>query len=355
MHERLTLGGFYMKCTINDIAHSLQLSRNTVSKALKGSPEVSTHTQERVLLQAQAMGYFNSHIKIETPASQNVVNGTIVFLTKTQANDSEFWGKVLKGLEPVLSSANYRLSIATMSETNLKHLQFPDALNDPTVKGIIIVEICYADVCRALLSYHVPVVTVDMPQNYYDLIGKFDIITMENRNNVYLITKHLIQQGLKRFAFIGDLYSGNVGRGFKERYDSLNECLKDNGLKLDMICSILHETNDRFRDFEFILNKLKKMASLPDVFICGNDWTAIQVIYALQFLGFKVPRDVSVVGFDNIPASEQIIPRLTTINTPKEYLGIAAARQIIERINNPNSPCVISQYATDLILRDSTI
>lgn len=59
------------------------------------------------------------------------------------------------------------------------------------------------------------------------------------------------------------------------------------------------------------------MASVPDVFICGNDRIAIQLIYALQFLGYQIPKDVSVVGFDDIPASERITPSLTTIQTPK--------------------------------------
>lgn len=344
-----------MKCTIKQLAQELQLSRNTVAKALKGSPEVSIATQQRVMQKAQDMNYFNSHVKIETGITNEINNGTILFLTKTQANDSEFWGNVLKGIEAVLTTANYRLAISTMSESDLKTLQFPSSLDDPTIKGVIIVEICYENVCKALLKYNLPVVTVDMPKNYYDLIGKFDIITMENRNNVYLITRHLINKGLKRFSFVGDLYSGNVGRGFKERFDSLNECLNDHGLTLDKNCSLLNETDEDFRNFSLVVNKIKAMASLPDVFLCGNDWTAIQIMYALQFLGFKIPRDVSIVGFDNIRASQQIVPALTTINTPKEYLGIAAAKQILNRINDPKSPCVISQYTTELIIRDSTL
>jgi len=231
----------------------------------------------------------------------------------------------------------------------------PPALNDPSIKGIIIVEICYKSVCKALLRYNLPIVTVDMPKDYYDLLGEFDIVTMENRKNIYRITEKLILKGLKRFAFAGDLYSENVGRGFLERYKSLELCLKDHGLQLDKACSFLHKTEEDYRNFQKVLEMMKSLSSLPDVFVCGNDWTAIQIMYALQFLGYKIPRDVNIIGFDNIPASEHIVPALTTINTPKEYLGIAAARQIIERIEYPNSPCVFSQYATELIERDSTL
>ena len=73
-----------------------------------------------------------------------------------------------------------------------------------------------------------------------------------------------------------------------------------------------------------------------------------------QFLGFQIPKDICVVGFDNIPAASRISPSLTTISTPQKYLGIAAARQILERIQHPNCPHVFCQYETELIIRNST-
>ena len=164
----------------------------------------------------------------------------------------------------------------------------------------------------------------------------------------------LIEKGAERFSFVGDIYSSNVGRGFQERYEALLECLDEKHLELDAKCCLLHDTAEDFRDFQFVVKKLQVMPSLPDVFICGNDWMAIQLMYALQFLGYQIPKDVSVVGFDDIPASERITPALTTIHTPKKYLGIAAARQMLERIQYPDSPRVYSEYATELIIRDST-
>lgn len=344
-----------MKCTINDIAQALHMSRNTISKALKGNSEVSEKTKERVLAKAKEMNYFSNNMEsvdISGPAENK---GSVLFLTKTYASDSEFWTSVLKGIEAILSAAHYHLVIGIMSESDLKTLQFPSAIQDPAIKGIIIVEICYEAVCHALSKLSVPIVTVDMPRNFTDLMGRFDIVTMENKINIFKITEYLIDKGAKKFSFVGDIFSPNVGQGFQERFEALNECLQDHKLKLDKDCSLLAETNEDYRNFNKIVEKIRQMSSLPDVFICGNDWTAIQLMYALQFLGYKIPRDVSIVGFDNIPASERIVPALTTINTPKKYLGIAAARQILERIEHPDAPCAFSQYATDLILRDSTI
>jgi hypothetical protein len=178
---------------------------------------------------------------------------------------------------------------------------------------------------------------------------------MENKKHLKHLTEQLINKGAKRFGFIGDLYSPNAGRGFQELYDALCESLSAHQLSLDSESCMLYETQEDFRNFQTIVQKVQAMSSLPDVFVCGNDWTAVQLIYALQFLGFRIPKDVSVIGFDNIPAASRISPALTTISTPKKYLGIAAAKQILERIQFPDSPHVFCEYETELIIRDSTI
>ena len=326
-----------MKCTIKQLAEELNLSRNTVAKALKNSNEVSSKTKQRVLNKARELNYNNINKELfsesgDVTSPSNVNNGSILFLTKTYAPDSEFWTAVLTGIESILSNAHYHLVIGIMSESDLKKMDFPTALKDPSIKGIILVEICDGAICNALLQYNLPIITVDLPKDYNPVLDMIDIVTMENKKNIHRIVNYLISKGAERFAFVGDIYSANVGRGFQERFDALQECLSDNHLELDRKHCLLTETSDEFQDFQTVVKKLQKMASVPDVFICGNDHTAIQLIYALQFLGYQIPKDVSVVGFDDIPASERITPSLTTIQTPKKYLGIAAARQMLERI-----------------------
>lgn len=349
-----------MKCTIKQLAEELNLSRNTVAKALKNSNEVSSKTKQRVLNKARELNYNNINKELfsesgDVTSPSNVNNGSILFLTKTYASDSEFWTAVLTGIESILSNAHYHLVIGIMSESDLKKMDFPTALKDPSIKGIILVEICDGAICNALLQYNLPIITVDLPKDYNPVLDMIDIVTMENKKNIHRIVNYLISKGAERFAFVGDIYSANVGRGFQERFDALQECLSDNHLELDRKHCLLTETSDEFQDFQTVVKKLQKMASVPDVFICGNDRTAIQLIYALQFLGYQIPKDVSVVGFDGIPASERITPSLTTIQTPKKYLGIATARQMLERIQYPNSPHSYMEYETKLIIRDSTI
>ena len=341
-----------MKCTIQDIARETELSRNTVSKALRDSPEVSKKTKNKVIAKANELGYFDIS-KINQKQNNNS-NGSILFLTTNHAKNSEFWTTVLSGIEDVLYQNNYQITMSLMTVNDLIHGNLPTTIHNSDIKGVIVVEICYQAVWRSLLKLNKPIITVDAPKDYSNLIGKCDIVMMENKINIISICQKLFETGLRDFAFIGDLYSENTGLGFLERYQAVKQFLKTNELKLNQTASITHNSNNLFENFEILKQQLSKIKKMPDVFICGNDWAAIQLIYGLQSLDYQIPKDINIVGFDNISLSEKIQPTLSTIDTPKEYLGIVAARRIIEKINKPETPFGIMTFSTKPILRETT-
>lgn len=342
-----------MNCTIQDIARELNISRNTVSKALNGKNGVSEDTKRLIFEKAREMNYRNILNETSVPASSSS-QGTILFLTKASADYSEFWVNVMKGIESVLTPCGYTLTLGIITDEELEKRHFPSIVYDSSIQGIIMVEICSSEACEALINIGIPCVTVDMPKVYEGLIGRLDIITMENKSNVKRIVKLLAGQGKRRFSFAGDIYSYNAGRGFQERFDALCEALNELGLPLDQEHSLLYETNNQYMDFPYLVDRFKSMEGLPDVYICGNDWTAIQVMHVIQFLGHRIPDEVAFVGFDDINQSVRCNPPLTTIHTPKEQLGIAAAHCLLNRIRTPETPCVFSQYSTKLIVREST-
>lgn len=344
-----------MKCTINDIALELGLSRNTVSKALRDHPDVSSRTRSIVKKKSLEMGYtIRDSSDVVIPEISNNPVGAILFLTRSHNYDSQFWPNVLKGIEFVLSKKRLQLVFANLTDEELSRGDLPTSILSSNIKGIIAVEVCYIQIWEKLLSLNIPLVTVDAPKDHLSILGKVDIIMMENKLNIYKLTEKLIKMGAKDFSFVGDLYSKNVGRGFQERFDALVFSLKNHDLLLNKTCSITHESSDIIINSKILGQYVSKMNKLPDVFFCGNDLTAIQLIYSLQSNGYKVPEDVKVIGFDNISSSENFSPSLTTIDTPKEYLGRVAAERIIERIAHPNIPCIYTEVSTKLILREST-
>jgi LacI family transcriptional regulator len=350
--QRSKLWREIMKCTIKDIADSLHLSRNTVAKVLNHKEGVSEKTKRLVLSKAQEMNYRamvnegNGLVHSENP-------DTILFLTRGSVNYSGFWIQVMKGIESIISKKNYTLSLAMMDDEDIHSLRFPAILQNPSVKGVVLVELCDPRVCDAVIRYGLPTVTIDMPKNYSNLSERIDIVTMENRIHIQQIVERLISKGYKSFAFAGDIFTNNVGRGFQERYEALCETLKAHDLKLDADASLLHDTDQQLMNISYIVDVLKKLPSLPQVYICGNDWTAIQMMHAVQFLGYSVPKDISIIGFDNIDESNNTLPPLTTISTPKLELGKAAADCLLNRIDQPNLPHVFIQYMTTLVIRES--
>lgn len=348
-----------MKCTIKDVADALGMSRNTVSKVLNGKSGVSPRTEKLVLDKARELNYqFDdanpSSDELQAPASLTET-GLILFLTKTSVNYSDFWMNVMKGIESVLKKYNYELVLGIMDNQDIETLHFPNIIHNRDIRGIILVELCDLRLCHAILSYRLPTVTLDMPREYEELLGKMDIITMENKIHIKQIVNSLIQKGCTKFAFAGDLTSNNVGHGFQERYDALCETLEENGLSLLRESCFLHETDQLFLNSNYMINKIRSLPAIPEVYICGNDWTAIQLSNSLQFLGYKIPDDISIVGFDDINASKKMVPSLTTIHTYTEYLGIVSANCILSRIQNPDIPYTYAQYMTELIIRESTI
>ena len=343
-----------MKCTIKDIAEALQLSRNTVAKVLNHKEGVSEKTARMVLAKAREMNY--QRVIDEGNASyRSVPTGQILFLARASVNYSGFWIQVMKGIEQGLRDSDYSLQLAMMDDDDIKNRRFPSIISSPSVKGLILVELCDRRICEEALSYHLPTVTIDMPRESEGILGRMDIITMENKLPVRTLVNSLITKGCRDFAFAGDIYTYNIGRGFQERYDALREELSAHNLSLNEKASMLRETDQQLMNISYIVSFLKRLDHLPQVYLCGNDWTAIQLMHAIQFLGYRVPKDVSIIGFDNIPESVNTLPPLTTINTPKERLGIAAAKCLLERIDDPSIPYVYSQYMTDIVIRGSAV
>lgn len=343
-----------MKCTIKDIARELQLSRNTVAKVLNHKGGVSEKTARLVLAKAREMNY-QMVIDEGNASHTSIPTQQILLLARASVNYSGFWIQVMKGIEQVLRDTEYSLQLAMMDDDDIKNLRFPSVISSLSVRGLILVELCDRGVCEAALSYGLPTVTIDMPRDSEGIIGRMDIVTMENKEPVRALVSSLISKGCRDFAFAGDVYTYNIGRGFQERYDALIEELSANGLALNEKASMLRETDQQLMNISYIVSFLKRLDHLPQVYLCGNDWTAIQLMHGIQFLGYSVPRDVSVIGFDNIPESTNTLPPLTTINTPKERLGIAAARCLLERIDDPSIPFVYSQYMTDIVIRGSSV
>ena len=166
----------------------------------------------------------------------------------------------------------------------------------------------------------------------------------------------MVRRGKTRIGFIGEYrhcYS------FFERYMAYRDSMYLMGLPCrDEYCIIKNKEGIRNPSSshyqEYLTECIQKLEQLPDVFICANDFVALDTMHALKKLGYSVPGDVYLCGFDDSPESKVVTPSLTTIHIHSQIMGFSAVHLLMSRINEPSLNYRTVHTETSLIYREST-
>ena len=331
-----------MSISAKELARQLNLSTAAVSMALNDKPGVSQKTRKMVKVAAEKAGYDFSRIR-----SRKARTGTIDFIVYKKSgavvDDTPFFGKISEGIQAACSEQGYRLRTqyiydADFSKKDLEEIQFSDCA------GIILLGTeMVTDNLLPFLSLPIPLVLLD---SYFETFS-CDTILINNEQGAYVATRHLIRSCKCQPGYLKSAYPIN---NFLERTDGFKKAVRSHGMSFSQ--SIVHELTPSmggaYADMKEILARNEPLAR---GYFADNDLIAAGVVKALREAGKRVPEDVAVVGFDNIPLSQ--ILDLTTINVPKEYLGQLAAARLFERIRDPKIPVVKLCVETQLIDRYS--
>ena len=336
------------RITIQDIANSLGLSRNTVSKALNGQ-YVPPRTREQVLSAAIELGYksYKSVALSETEAPHR----RIVLITSKLLMTMTFFIHVVRGIESALSEEeNVELLQFTATKTSFFN-RLVDYLNENKVDGVICMELFQADYVPKLIELGYPTVFFDFPI-YVSATGNYDIVLPESFSSVKNYCLSLIaEQDCKKFGFVGD-YTHCTS--FYERFLAMREAMFLTGLEYDPAYSVIEKDSFPYGNAMELAKVFAKMPTLPDCFVAANDTLAIAVIDALKILHKKVPRDVLVVGFDNLPEAKSHDPQLTTFNVDKTGLGRKLLSVLLDRIEHHRQKTQTIYLQSKLIVRQTT-
>ncbi len=345
------------KITIQDIADELGLSRNTVSNALKHSPLIPEKTRVLVAQKANEMDYYKQK------RSRNISLSTglsIVILTRASIK-LHFWTYVTSGIEKVAAENGHSFQINVVNNDDIKNLRIPDFIKKGYAVGVICIELFDTKYIDELCKIGVPIVSIDTAYEDYFKPNNRDIISMENSKSVHNMVETFYENGYRSFGFYG--YK-EFARGFYERYLGFMQALSYHNLEVNPAHLITEKEFtyidhdgveiEYYKDEKFIIDRLKRCGKLPQVFFACNDTLAIPLIGALKKMGYRVPEDVSVTGFDDIPEAELMSPSLTTVHTFKKQLGIRAAQVLLWRKNNSDKPYENIYAATKTIYRNSS-
>jgi len=337
------------KTTMKDIATSLGLSINAVSLALNKKSGVGDATRNLILDTADEMGYFTENSKY----SSSYANKNICVLTKVEYfRDTNFYGKVVLGVEQEAKQLGYDININFLTDS----MDAPACVEQARVCGIILVGGTSDEYIEKLMTYHLPMVMVDN----VSLLVPIDSIMTDNKYGSYKITGLLVEKGFTKIGFFGDFH---YSMSIKERFFGYQEgisllpFLKSYSDIVDY--SLRHSVVEDVEPYVIehntvkIVERIRSIPVMPEVLVCSNDVAAIQVMRALDRMGYKVPKDISVVGFDDIEFSTMCIPKLTTVHVRKESMGKAAVQKLLWRMDHHDKPHENTILSVQIVERDS--
>ena len=352
------------KVTIQDIADALGLSRNTVSKAINNTGILADATKEKILQKAMEMGYktfsyVGSQEGIRTGLPYPVLPAVsadnpkkdIALFTGMFLDASHFASTMLDKFQYELSLLGYSMTIHRIMQEDFEQLKLPLSFHDENTAAIICVEVFNYSYCQMLCNLELPVLLVDAPVDTYASPLPADLLLMENASGIYRIIKTAKQKGITRIGFIGQPIHC---RSFFERYMAFREAMYLYSLPINESYCLtnIHPHGSDYRDF--LRKHIQKMKDLPELFICVNDFIAVDMLIILREMGISCPKEILLCGFDDSPGSKVVTPPLTTCHIHSQIMGLSAARMLIGRIRQPNLNYRIVHTETELLYREST-
>ena len=318
-----------MPITTIDIAHMLGISQSTVSRALNDSHLVSTNTKEKVLKIAEEQGFeFNAHAK----GLSSRKTGTIGLIYPENFEDFSvnlYFSSLHSQLRDSLEEQDFDLIVLFEKNRQTHKSNIKRLIARRKVDGLIIIkEHLDNETINYMKESKIPFVFFHFSDRYEH--DNIDRVYCDHLKGGYLATEYLIKLNHKKIICVAsnDLES-NV---FQSRTEGYRAALKDYGLAVDEGLIISTDEPSFRAGYNVIMNNAHLLEEASAIF-AHTDITALGVKEALQDKGYRVPQDISLVGYDDIELCQYFKPYLTTIHQPREQMAKLTCERLVELIN----------------------
>lgn len=331
--------------TIYDIARELSVSPSTVSRALKDHYSIGKGMIETVKKLAKDKGYRPNHIAASLRRNKtNTIGVMISWINRP------FMSSLIGGIEEVASEKGYNVIISQSHDSFENEVKNAKALYNSRIAGLIVslaMETKEYDHFLQFTENDIPIVFVDRVSEEFDA----DKIVIDNYSAGFVATQHLIDQGYKRIAHFAGAEHRNV---YKERKRGYIDALIQNKIVVDETLIIQGDILNSEEGHK-MASHLLSLQTPPDAIFSSNDTAAVSAIQIAKKMGFKIPDELGVMGFNDDPVSLIIDPPLSTIYHPSVNLGKISAQQVLK--HKEYKDIVTSEtitLKTQLIAREST-
>lgn len=323
--------------TVRDVARAARVSVATVSRAFAKPDEVSVETRHRVVEVARRMGYRFNRLAVDFRRGST---RTVIVLVTDITNS--FFSEFFKGIEEEARSRDF---ISLMGDTS----------GDPRSEDIYVGMLASGRGDGLILNTsHFPsslVAEITGPVVSCNPVAERTVptLTIDFAAGGRLAAEHLIGLGHSRIAQVcGPLEAVAI----TARRDGFNATLANAGIATDSALTLMGSLGIGY-GME-AAERLMAASSRPTAIFAHNDETALGIVHALSKLGVRVPRDVSVIGYDDLSFSVAMSPALTTIRLPRREWGRAACRALLDIIEGHPTPATMPIIVPQLIVREST-
>lgn len=334
------------RATIKDVARKAGVSTATVSFVLNANPKeaISEGVRRRVLEAARALSYHPSAAAAAL-ARRRVRNVALVFYKDMDTITNPFYSFVVQGAVKEALERDYDLLFSYVDTTYAGYQSLPKIVREKNAGGVLFMRRIEPRMVKDIRGLGIPVVAVD----YAPRMEGLDSVQIDNRRGGALAAEHLAQLGHER---MGMFVPRHPAPSVEERLEGFRVGLDKRDLKFTKSSLIVTETFTYEAGYQAALAVLAKTPLTG--FFCANDEMAAGVLRAAHELGLRVPKDISVVGFDDITMSNYTDPPLTTVGVVKEHMGRRAMARLIELVERTDDRVKTEIAPVELVSRSST-
>jgi len=307
--------------TQKDIAEALNVSRITVSKALRNHPDISIKMKKQVLDAVKEMGYTPNLIATQLTTRKTLTLGIVV-----PDLENSFFSFAIDSIIDAATARNYHVILTVSRENEQSQRKNIENLIGMRVDGLLV---CVSqatsdpEIFEYIRKFNTPLVFFD---RVLDGLG-FSTVVFNDRQGTIDAMDEVIAAGYKKIAHFAGYNSLSIGR---ERYEGYKTALKQNRIpvKKEWIIEAGFEVEDGYQSFK----KLIESGDLPEIILAVNDRVALGAYKAIRKSGLDIPGDIGIIGYGFSETAQLFSPSLTIINQDPRKMGLIAVNTLIDEI-----------------------
>ncbi len=307
--------------TLNDIAKKLHVSKVTVSKALRGHPDISSETAEKIKATARALGYSPNFMARNLSSRRTNAIGVIV-----PKIAHHFFSSVIEGIYDTAFQNGYEVLLTVSQENAERELQHINSLLSMRVDGLII------SVSEQTRDYSIfkKIKEMGVPLTFMDRVPPlegFNTVVADDRGGARAATEHILNLGYTKIAHLGGHQYTSIGR---ERWRGFADAMKHHGITVrkDWIVYGGFSEAEGYKGFKM----LYETGKLPEVVFAVTFPVALGVYRAVREMGMKIPDDIDIICFGNSGMNHLMSPSMSYVDQPTYDLGRRALEVTLENI-----------------------